>query len=396
MPLDWEERFSPYARRATVSEIRELLKVIDRPGIISFAGGIPDPALFPTELIAEAHARVLREPARAGEALQYSVSEGYLPLRQWIADYMRAKGAPCDADNILITSGSQQALYLSARLLLTPGDRVLTARPTYIGALQALGTGEPRFGLLSELKGEGECEAKLAYAMPDFANPTGESFSLAEREALLAGAVRHDVVIVEDGAYSELRFRGAPQPSLLSLDIARCGSIEESRIVHCGTFSKTVIPGLRIGWVVAPTPVIRKLVLLKQANDLHTSSLTQMVLKDVAERLPQSHVAMLCESYGARCDIMLEALAAHMPEGTRWTRPQGGMFIWVNLPEGIDGAELLQEAISAGVAFVPGGAFYASDKQPNTLRLNFTLCKPEVIRDGIARLGRLIAAQTKR
>ena len=393
MPLDWEERFSPYARRATVSEIRELLKIIDRPGIISFAGGIPDPSLFPTELIAEAHARVLGDPVRAGESLQYSVSEGYRPLREWIAGYMRGKGAPCEADNILITSGSQQALYLTARLLLTPGDRVLTAEPTYIGALQALGTGEPRFGLLSELKSEGECEAKLAYAMPDFANPTGLSFSREERETIIAGARAHDVVIVEDGAYSELRFQGAPQPSLLALDIAHCGSIEESRVIHCGTFSKTVIPGLRIGWVVAPKPVIRKLVLLKQANDLHTSSLTQMALKEVAERLPQSHVAMLCESYGARCDIMLKALAAHMPDGVRWTIPQGGMFIWVTLPEGIDAKLLLQEAIDIGVAFVPGGAFFAMDKKPNSLRLNFTLCKPEVIRDGIARLGRLIATK---
>ena len=392
MPLDWEERFSPYARRATVSEIRELLKVIDRPGIISFAGGIPDPALFPTELIADAHARVLDDPARAGEALQYSVSEGYRPLREWIAGYMRGKGAPCEADNVLITSGSQQALYLSARLLLSPGDRVLTASPTYIGALQALGAGEPRFGALSDL-GADECEAKLAYAMPDFANPTGESLSRAEREAIIAGSDKHDVVILEDGAYCELRFRGAPQPSLLVLDIARSGSIEECRVVHCGTFSKTVIPGLRIGWVVAPMPVIRKLVLLKQANDLHTSSLTQMVLKDVAERLPQSHVAMLCESYGARCDIMLDALTAYMPPGTNWTIPKGGMFIWVNLPEGIDAAVLLQEAIGIGIAFVPGGAFFAVDKRPNTLRLNFTLCKPDVIREGIARLGRLIASK---
>jgi DNA-binding transcriptional MocR family regulator len=395
MSLDWEARFSPYGRRATASEIRELLKILDRPGIISFAGGIPDPTFFPTALIAEAHRRVLEDPARAGASLQYSISEGFPPLREWLAGHMRAKGVACGIDNILITTGSQQGIYLTGRLLLSPGDGVLTARPTYLGVLQAFTGNEPRYGALSALTGEAPVDAKFAYAMPDFANPTGESIPPAERTALVSGAHAHDVVLLEDAAYSDLRYSGAPRPSLLALDLERRGSIEDTRVIYTGTFSKTIIPGLRVGWVVAPTPVIRKLVLLKQASDLHTSTLTQMVLAEVAARLRQSHLAMLCENYGARCDTMLRALALHMPPGVTWTTPEGGMFIWVTLPEGLDGAQLLAEAIELGVAFVPGAAFFAGDRKRNTLRLNFSLCDPDTIREGIARLGQLVARKTQ-
>jgi DNA-binding transcriptional MocR family regulator len=393
MGIDWEARFSLYGKRASASEIRELLKVIDRPGIISFAGGIPDPALFPVALIAEAHRHVLEDPARAGSALQYSVSEGYEPLREWLAGYMRAKGVTCGIDNILITTGSQQGIYLAGRLLLNAGDAVLTARPTYLGVLQAFAGSEPRYGTLSALT-DGNCDAKLAYAMPDFANPTGETLSLVDRKALLAGARAQDVIILEDAAYSDLRYRGAPLPSLLALDLERCGSIEESCILFTGTFSKTIIPGLRVGWVVGPSAVIRKLVLLKQASDLHTSTLTQMALAEVAVRLSQSHIAMLCENYGARLDAMLGALALHMPPGVAWTKPEGGMFIWVTLPEGVDGAQLLAQALESGVAFVPGGAFFPDRREHNTLRLNFSLCDPDTIREGIARLAKLIARAT--
>jgi len=391
MAIDWEARFSSYGKHATASEIRELLKVLDRPGIISFAGGIPDPALFPTALIAEAHRHVFEDGARSGAALQYSVSEGFPPLRQWLRDYMRAKGVNCGIDNILITTGSQQGIYLTGRLILNSGDRVLTARPTYLGVLQAFGGNSPRYGTLDALTDGEACDAKLAYAMPDFANPTGESISLSERKALIAGAHAKDVIILEDAAYCDLRYSGEPRPSLLALDLESVGSIEESRVIYTGTFSKTIVPGLRVGWVVAAKAVIKKLVLLKQASDLHTSTLTQMALTEVVSRLPQSHIAMLCENYGARRDAMLDALKRHMPPGVSWTKPEGGMFIWVNLPAGIDGAQLLAEAIQVGVAFVPGGAFFPDHRQHNTLRLNFSLCDPETIRTGIERLGKLIS-----
>jgi DNA-binding transcriptional MocR family regulator len=395
MRIDWEERFSAYGKQATASEIRELLKVLDRPGIISFAGGIPDPALFPTALIADAHRHVLEDSARAGAALHYSVSEGFPPLRQWLCDYMRAKGVACGIDNILITTGSQQGIYLTGRLILNPGDGVLTARPTYLGVLQAFGGNSPRYGTLDALTGGEPCDAKLAYAMPDFANPTGESISLAERKALIAGARAKDVIVLEDAAYCDLRYSGEPRPSLMALDLEGTGGIEASRVIYTGTFSKTIVPGLRVGWVVAAAPVIRKLVLLKQASDLHTATLTQMVLTEVVTRLPQSHIAALCENYGARRDAMLKALTAFMPPGVEWTKPEGGMFIWVRLPGGIDGAQLLAEAIEMGVAFVPGGAFFPNDRQHNTLRLNFSLCDPAIIRTGIERLGKLIARKVK-
>jgi DNA-binding transcriptional MocR family regulator len=395
MGIDWEQRFSAYGKHATASEIRELLKVLDRPGIISFAGGIPDPSLFPTRLIAEAHRHVLEDRARAGAGLQYSVSEGFAPLRQWLSGYMRMKGVVCGIDNILITTGSQQGIYLTGRLILDPGDGVLTARPTYLGVLQAFGGTAPRYGTLAVLTGGEAFDAKLAYAMPDFANPTGESFSLSERRMLIAGAQAKDVIVLEDAAYCDLRYSGEPRPSLMALDLEGCGSIENSRVIYTGTFSKTIVPGLRVGWVVAPTPVVRKLVLLKQASDLHTSTLTQMVLTEVVSRLPQSHIAMLCENYGARRDAMLRALTLYMPPGVSWTKPEGGMFIWVTLPGGIDGAQLLAEAIGMGVAFVPGGAFFPDKRQHNALRLNFSLCDPDIIRDGIARLGQLITRKVK-
>jgi DNA-binding transcriptional MocR family regulator len=227
--------------------------------------------------------------------------------------------------------------------------------------------------------------------MPDFANPTGNSFSLAERRAIVASAETQDVLLLEDGAYTDLRYSGAPLPSLLALDIERAGHIEHSRTIYCGTFSKTVIPGLRTGWVVAATPVIQKMGLLKQASDFHTAALTQMALANVAARLPQSHIAMLCETYGARLKAMLEALGAHMPKGVSWTKPEGGMFVWLTLPDEMDSGALLTRAIAAGIAFVPGDAFFPDRKPRNTLRLNFTACEPETIRDGIARLGGLIA-----
>ena len=391
MTTEWEQRFSPYGMRAGGAETRAFLRMVGQPGLISFAGGIPDAKMFPRELIADAHRRVLEDPSLAGLALQYSQSEGYAPLREWIAGHMRGKGVACEIDNILITNGSQQGLYLAGRLLIGDGDGVLTERPTYLGLLHAFAGNNPAYGPLSALGKSERCDAKLAYVMPDFANPTGNSFSLAERRAMLGGAQAHDLVLLEDAAYTDLRYSGAPLPSLLALDVERSGGIERARVIYCGTFSKTIIPGLRAGWVVAPRAVIEKMGLLKQASDFHTAALTQMVLTDVVARLPQSHVAGLCETYGVRLAAMLEGLGAHMPQGVSWTKPDGGMFVWVTLPQSMDAAHLLKEAIGQGIAFVPGESFFPDKGVKNTLRLNFTACEPAIIRDGIARLGALIA-----
>jgi len=218
---------------------------------------------------------------------------------------------------------------------------------------------------------------------------------LPAREALLAGAEVHDAAILEDGAYTDLRYAGAPLPSLLALDTQARG-IERTRVIYSGTFSKTISPGLRTGWVVAASPVIEKMGLLKQASDFHVSALTQMVLADVVQRLPQSHIAGLCETYGVRLGTMLDGLAAHMPASASWTKPEGGMFVWVSLPETIDTGELLKAALAEGIAYVPGASFFPADKQHNHLRLNFTACPPETIRAGIARLAALIAQATER
>lgn len=395
--VDWDGRYATRASRMAASEIRELLKILDQPNIISFAGGIPDPALFPRDAIAAAYARILGDPARAGVALQYSASEGYRPLREWIAAYMAGLGVACGADHILVTSGSQQALDFIAKLFISPGDRVLVARPTYLGALQAMSAYEPTYGPLPS-RGDnrpafapGRGRNALGYVMPDFQNPTGTSLDLAERQALLDAAAAIDLPLVEDAAYEALRYDGESLPSLLALDAARAGGIDEGRVLYCGTFSKTVVPGLRLGWVAAPLPVIRRLVLIKQASDLHTATLTQMVMHEVVQAVLPRALAPIRSAYRARRDAMLAALAAEMPPGVRWTEPEGGMFIWLTLPQAIDGAALLKRAIAeARVAFVPGRAFHADGSGANTLRLNFSLADEARIAEGIARLGALL------
>ena len=262
MTSSWNDRFSPRMAQVRASEIRELLKLLDQPDILSFAGGIPDPALFPTARIAELYGEVLAEAG--DQALQYSVSEGLPALRRWIAARMTAQGAPCDEGNIVITAGSQQALDLIGKLFIGRGDAVLVERPTYMGALGAFNAYEPSY---ADLEGDVPAGARLAYVVPDFANPSGRTMPRREREALLARATAHDLVVIEDAAYRDLRFTGTDEPSLLALDVARSGGIEGARTLYCGTFSKTLSPALRLGWVCGPRAVIDKLVLLKQGCD---------------------------------------------------------------------------------------------------------------------------------
>jgi hypothetical protein len=399
--LDWNHVFATRASRMRASEIRELLKLLDRPEIISFAGGIPDPALFPTEAFDAAYRDVFAG-GQAGAALQYSVSEGYLPLRQWLKKEMARKGIVCDVDNIFITSGSQQALDYLGKLLLSPRDTALVNWPTYLGALQAFNAYEPTYDQLSfgnrtpdsyrAAADNAGGRVKFAYLSSDFSNPTGQTVTLDERMALLKLADELDIPVIEDAAYQHLRYDGESIRPILSLDIERSGSIDETRTIYCGSFSKTLAPGLRVGYVVAAAPVIRKLVLMKQAADLHSSSINQIAISHVAERHFDAQVAKIRAAYSARRDAMLAALAAHMPAGTSWTEPEGGMFIWVTLPEGLDGTELLARSVETEkVAFVPGQAFFADRSGSNTLRLSFSCANEAVIAEGIKRLGRLIA-----
>lgn len=386
----WNDRFASRMAYVRASEIRELLKLLDQPDILSFAGGIPDPALFPVDRIRTLYDEVLAE---AGEqALQYSVSEGLVSLRRWIAARMTADGAPCDEGNIVITAGSQQALDLLGKLFIDRGDTVLVERPTYMGALGAFNAYEPRYATLDAGAPAG---ARLAYVVPDFANPTGRTLSRREREALLDLAQARGLALVEDGAYRELRFAGADEPSLLALDIARCGSIERVRTVFCGTFSKTLSPALRLGWVCAPRAVIDRLVLLKQGCDLHVSTINQMVAARVVAEGYDTHLERLRGHYRARAAAMQDALARHMPLGVTWTRPQGGMFVWVTLPEGLDAAHLLEAALAEErVAFVPGAPFFATDPAANTLRLSYSLPGSEQIDEGVRRLARVVETRS--
>jgi DNA-binding transcriptional MocR family regulator len=396
----WEPRYARRAGRMAASEIRELLKVVDQPGILSFAGGIPDPALFPVADTKAAYAAILGESTGG---LQYSVSEGYLPLRQWIARHMESLGVPCDPDNIVITCGSQQGLEFLGRLLLSPGDTALVTAPTYLGALQAFSGAEPRYDELRPEHGNrtpasyadaarsAGGEVKLAYVVPSFANPTGETLSLAARERMLDLAGELGIPVIEDAAYAMLRFGGGPLAPVMALDIARRGSIERARAIYCGTFSKVLAPGLRVGWIVAAKPVIRRLVLIKQASDLNSATINQMVVHRLAEAVFDAQVERARAHYWRRRDWLVAALERHMPAGVHWTRPDGGLFVWLMLPEGIDAAGLLQRSLKeVGVAFVPGGAFFYDGRGRNTLRLSFSLPSEAEIDRGIAALARLI------
>jgi len=400
--MSLQEIFATRANRMKASEIRELLKLLDQPDIISFAGGIPDPDLFPKTAFQNAFAEALNGPM-AAQGLQYSTSEGHKPLRVWIAAQMQAIGIPATPDNILITSGSQQALDYLGKLFLSPGDTALVGWPTYLGALGAFNAYEPRYDKLDPLSNRSGTDyaaaakeaggaAKFAYLSVDFANPTGATVSRAARERVIDLAEEMDIAVIEDAAYQSLRFDGDAIPPILALEAERRnGDLEACRTIYCGSFSKTLSPGLRVGWVCAAMPVISQLVLMKQAADLHSATLNQIAVATVAEQHFDSHIDTIRSAYRARRDAMLEALQAHMPEGVSWTKPEGGMFIWVTLPDTLDGADLLKQSLeSERVAFVPGHAFFADGSGRNTLRLSYSTSTEGKIAEGIERLGQLI------
>lgn len=397
--------FASRIKGMKASEIRELLKLLDQPDIISFAGGIPDPALFPVESFQTAMTNALSNGNHAA-SLQYSTSEGHSALREWIAVEMTRLGVVCAAENILITSGSQQALDYLGKLFLSPGDTALVGWPTYLGALGAFNAYEPRYDRLQPggnrsvedyVQAAAPGRVKFAYLSVDFANPTGVTLTREERESVLDLADGLDCAIIEDAAYQSLRYEGLAIPPILALEIERKGDINGCRTVYCGSFSKTLSPGLRIGWVCAAKPVINQMVLLKQAGDLHTPTLNQMAIAEVANNDFEGHLERIRASYRARRDRMLEALDRYMPKGVEWTRPEGGMFVWLTLPKGMDGAKLLADALQTErVAFVPGGAFFADGSGANTLRLNFSSPSQQQIDEGVARLGRVLSAALDR
>jgi len=400
----WTERLSERVHGARRSLIRELLKLVDQPDVISFAGGLPAPDVFPRDEIEGATLRVLRE--QGAVALQYGPTEGYLPLRELLVRHMDRYGIRVRPENVLVTCGAQQGLDLVGRLLLNPGDAVVTEAPTYMGAIQAFGACQARFitvpgdddGMRVDLLEEAlRAAPKFVYLLPNFQNPSGTTLSAERRQRVIELASHYGTPVVEDDPYGQLRYEGRHLPALVKLDADYHGCAHGERalrggVVYLGTLSKLLAPGLRVGWVVAPDNVISRLVLLKQGADLHTSSFTQMVAHETARSgFLDRHVARIREFYGQRRNVMLEALGRSMPAGVRWTRPQGGLFLWVTLPEGLDSASLLQDALAERVAFVPGHGFFPNGGGERTLRLNFSYCGPDQIEEGIRRLGAVIA-----
>jgi len=376
------------AERMNPSVIREILKITERPGIISLAGGLPSPDTFPIEAMREATARVLAEAPR--EALQYAASEGFGPLREWVAAHMAEKGLQLDASQVLITTGSQQGLDLVGKILIDAGASVAVETPTYLGALQAFAPYEPevvtvacdehgpRPDSLSAVKG-----ARFLYVLPNFQNPSGRCMGEARRAALSEAACDLGLPLVEDNPYGDLWFDAEP-PAPLAARWAE-------GTVYLGSFSKVLAPGLRLGYVIAPKALVPKLLQAKQAADLHTPGFNQRVVHEVIRNgFLDQHVPTIRARYKAQRDAMRAALEAHMPQGCHWTVPSGGMFFWVELPEGVDAVALLPKAVELGMAYVPGAAFFAAEPKLNTLRLSFVTVAPDLIERGVAMLAQAL------
>jgi len=377
--------------------IRELLKVTADPRIISFAGGLPAPDLFPLDDIEAAFDVVLRD--HGARALQYSETEGIPELRDAIAARFTRPGSRVARENVAIVSGAQQALDLLGRILLDPGDSIAVENPTYMALLSAWRPQEIIFhpvpsdeqGIqVDQLEATLPAQTKLLYLTPTFQNPQGTTLSKARRLALVELARRFGFGLVEDDPYAELRFEGDPLPRLLDLDsdLDPIGQRAPGNVIHVGTFSKVLVPGLRVGWVIAAENVIEKLIQAKQAADLHSCGLSQhLILQLIHAGVLDRHIPKLCQTYRERRDVMLTALARHFPEEVRWTRPAGGLFRFVTLPMGIDATSLLAASLERQVAFVPGEEFYLRGQGRNTFRLNFSNASPERIAEGIRRLS---------
>ena len=408
MSTAWTSRYAQRTKGMKSSAIRELLKITQRPEVISFAGGLPAPDVFPTARFQEACQTVLQKYPE--QALQYGATEGFEPLREMIARHTARYGVKAKVENVLITSGSQQALDLIGKLLINSGDRVLVEAPTYLGALQAfniygaeyLSVPSDEDGLRTDLlEGPLRSGPKFMYVLPNFQNPGGTTLSEGRRHELVLMADRYGVPIVEDDPYGQLRYEGEHLPPLVVLDrenLRRDQGYSIGNVIYLSTFSKTLAPGMRLGWIVAPPDVIAKMIQLKQGMDLHTSTFTQAVAYEVAkDGFLDEHVKLIRKVYGERREVMLAALKEHFPSEATWTHPKGGLFLWVTLPAGVDGKKLFDAALKLNVAFVPGDSFYAgngfSDEGTRHLRLNFSNAKPDQIREGIRRLSIAVKQQ---
>lgn len=385
--MSFQNLFSTRASAIKSSVIREILKVTARPEVISFAGGLPSDASFPVAQLKKVFEKVLTDAPQA--ALQYSTTDGYEPLREWVAAEKSKSGVTIKPEQVIIVSGSQQALDLIGKVFINEGDKVLVEAPTYLGALQAFDLFFPRYVSLAsdedgldaeQITAEHAQDAKFLYALPNFQNPTGRLMTEARRQALVAKARELNLLVIEDDPYGELWYTSAPPPSLLSR--------MPERVIQMGSFSKILAPGLRLGYIVAPEEIARKFEQVKQATDLHTSTITQRAVYEVVkDGFLNEHIPVIRAMYHKQAQAMLGALDEHMPAGVKWNQPAGGMFIWLDLPEGMDSEEMLKKALERNVAYVPGTPFYANEPVRNTLRLAFVTVPEEKIRAGVKVLG---------
>ena len=395
--MDLTDLYSTRAKALKASEIRELLKLTENPDVISFAGGLPNPGSFPVEEVKEAAGRVLNEHSQ--RAMQYSTTEGVIELRDSVSEYLRGQGMDVDADEVLITNGSQQGLDLLGRVLLDPKDTLVVSNPTYLGALQAFNFFDSRYAaadsdehgiipdsldeVLTSLTTNG-IRPKFMYAVPTFQNPSGTCIPESRRRKILDLAHEHDLLVVEDDPYGRLRFDGDPVPTMKAMDK------DEGRVLYLGTFSKILVPGFRLAWSAGPKELISKMVVSKQSVDLCTNAFTQFIAADMLQSgVIEKHLPKIIDLYRGKRDIMLGAMDQHFPkDGVKWTKSEGGMFTWAEMPDGIDCVKMLEAAVKQNVAFVPGKPFFPDPGVGhNTMRLNYTHATDDNIRTGVERLG---------
>lgn len=399
--MNWDSLFAARTQQMKRSTVREILKLTAKPEVISFAGGLPAPELFPIERIREATDTILAE--RGQEVMQYSTTEGMPELRDLVARRLSAGKFQISPDNIIITSGSQQAVDMLARIFLDEGDNVIVENPTYVGMLTSWRPFHLNFSavptddsgmIVDELEPLLKAQKpKMMYAIPTFQNPQGTTLTRERRAKLVEILAKHNLPFVEDDPYGELRYSGEPLPSVLQMEAEhRASATLDGSVIYCGTFSKILTPGLRIGWVAAAYPVIDKLVQVKQATDLHTSTFNQFVAYEVArdDAFLAEHIEELREVYRQRRDLMLKTMDENFPPEVTWTRPEGGLFLMVTMPAHINARDVLQEALKHDVAFVPCDDFFLGDAGHNTFRLNFSNARPERIVEGIKRLGAVL------
>ena len=404
MSKTWEKIFSTRADRMQSSAIRDLLKISSLPGVISFAGGMPSPDAFPIERFIEASQKILRE--QGDKALQYSTTEGYLPLRQFICDYSAKVGIHIQPENVLITNGSQQALDLIGKVFIDPGDPVLAESPTYIGAIQAWNVYGVNFitvetdkdGMIPEsLESQMDNNPKLLYLLPNFQNPMGTTLPLERREETIKICHKHEVLIIEDDPYGKLRYEGKHLPTAVKLDAdiyPNSNGKNQGNVIYLSTFSKILVPGLRLAWVIAPEEIIRKLVQAKQGSDLHTSTFNQYLAYEICrDDFLDSHLPVIRAVYNKRRDLMMDLIDTLFPSDVSYLRPNGGLFLWVTTPEELNTEDMLPLAVENKVAYIPGGPFHTDGTGKNTMRLNFSNASEEEIRIGMQRLSDVLRAE---